>query len=218
LAGPNSPPPRRGIGPRAPRRGSRGRFRSSRRENQGFLRVPTSARMTAPRHFRGPSPFRLPSESDSARCPQLPEKRKSRWNAGLRMARPGLEPGTPRFSGVLPLRLNPGELQGFPPVVERSGASGFSRTLRTFSRRYGRRWGPSAFSLRLASARPASASAPPATDTIARDSLSCAHWAGWIAQGGLPRGKESLADRLWTLVARPWRALRGSKMIIPWPQ
>ena len=37
-------------------------------------------------------------------CPnkaQLPssKKRKSRWNAGLRMARPGLEPGTPRFSG-----------------------------------------------------------------------------------------------------------------------
>ena len=28
-------------------------------------------------------------------------KTKSRWNAGLRMARPGLEPGTPRFSVVI---------------------------------------------------------------------------------------------------------------------
>jgi hypothetical protein len=48
----------------------------------------------------GPSPFRLPFESDSARRSQLPEKGKSRWNAGFRMARPGLEPGTPRFSVV----------------------------------------------------------------------------------------------------------------------
>ena len=29
-----------------------------------------------------------------------PQRRKSRWNTGFRMARPGLEPGTPRFSGA----------------------------------------------------------------------------------------------------------------------
>ena len=28
------------------------------------------------------------------------EKKESRWYAGLQMARPGLEPGTPRFSVV----------------------------------------------------------------------------------------------------------------------
>ena len=32
--------------------------------------------------------------------PDHPKRGKSRWNAGLQMARPGLEPGTPRFSVV----------------------------------------------------------------------------------------------------------------------
>ena len=36
-----------------------------------------------------------------------PKRRKSHWNAGLRMARPGLEPGTPRFSVcALPTELS----------------------------------------------------------------------------------------------------------------
>jgi hypothetical protein len=37
-------------------------------------------------------------------------KEKSRWNAGLRMARPGLEPGTPRFSVVRYRRSNGAEI------------------------------------------------------------------------------------------------------------
>jgi hypothetical protein len=74
----------------------------------------------------GPSPFRLPFESDSARRSQLPEKGKSRWNAGFRMARPGLEPGTPRFSVVAQTVSNTGErpgIQRFPVVASRRARS-----------------------------------------------------------------------------------------------
>ena len=44
-----------------------------------------------------PVPNRVPKAAFSL---SFPKRRKSRWNAGLRMARPGLEPGTPRFSVV----------------------------------------------------------------------------------------------------------------------
>jgi hypothetical protein len=66
------------------------------------------------------------------------------------MARPGLEPGTPRFSVVLPLRLNLRIfpiLQGISRVLRIARASGFSRILRPFGGRYGRRRASSAFSL-----------------------------------------------------------------------
>jgi hypothetical protein len=61
------------------------------------------------------------------------------------MARGGLEPPTPRFSVVLPLRLSWADLQDFLFTLGGSHASGLSRTLRPFSLRYGPRWGPWAF-------------------------------------------------------------------------
>ena len=63
------------------------------------------------------------------------------------MARPGLEPGTPRFSVVRPMNLNPAELQELPGANGADRASEPSRILRSFPRRYGRRRRPSAFSL-----------------------------------------------------------------------
>ena len=44
----------------------------------------------------GSVPNRVPNE----RSTRTIRKEKSRWTSGLRMARPGLEPGTPRFSVV----------------------------------------------------------------------------------------------------------------------
>ena len=70
------------------------------------------------------------------------------------MARPGLEPGTPRFSVVRSLGLNPVDLQGIQPARPISRASGLSRTLRPFGGRYGRWCGPSAFSSGASSAGP----------------------------------------------------------------
>jgi hypothetical protein len=61
------------------------------------------------------------------------------------MARPGLEPGTPRFSVVRPSGLNTGDLQGMPRRLAWFPVSVFSRTLRSFPPGYGRRRGPSAF-------------------------------------------------------------------------
>jgi hypothetical protein len=63
------------------------------------------------------------------------------------MARRGLEPGTPRFSVVRSRYLNPIYFQGISSLLATSAASAFSRTLRPFAGRYGRRLGPSAFSL-----------------------------------------------------------------------
>ena len=62
------------------------------------------------------------------------------------MARPGLEPGTPRFSVVCSCRSSPAYLRGIPLVSAASSVSGFSRTFRAFAGRYGRRRGSSAFS------------------------------------------------------------------------
>jgi hypothetical protein len=62
------------------------------------------------------------------------------------MARPGLEPGTPRFSVVLLCRSSPLHLQGKGHCSAASAMSGLSRTLRTFPGRYGRRRSSSAFS------------------------------------------------------------------------
>ena len=62
------------------------------------------------------------------------------------MARPGLEPGTPRFSVVRPSRLNIAVLQEILVAGGMFSESGFSRTLRPFPRRYGRWRGSSAFS------------------------------------------------------------------------
>jgi hypothetical protein len=64
------------------------------------------------------------------------------------MARPGLEPGTPRFSVVFPCRSRVLDLHGIATEVASSIASTFSRILRSFSERYGRRRGSSAFSSR----------------------------------------------------------------------
>jgi hypothetical protein len=64
------------------------------------------------------------------------------------MARPGLEPGTPRFSVVRPFRLNTCGLQGISLHWRMRRVSGLSRTLRSFRRGYGRRQGASAFSQR----------------------------------------------------------------------
>jgi hypothetical protein len=61
------------------------------------------------------------------------------------MARRGLEPGTPRFSVVRSRYLNPIYFQGISSLLATSAASAFSRTLRPFAGRYGRRLGPSAF-------------------------------------------------------------------------
>jgi hypothetical protein len=63
------------------------------------------------------------------------------------MARPGLEPGTPRFSVVLPYSLNPSDLQAILVVIQGSRAFVLSQILRPFRGRYGRRQGRSAFSL-----------------------------------------------------------------------
>jgi hypothetical protein len=62
------------------------------------------------------------------------------------MARPGLEPGTPRFSVVRPSRLKPTSLQRIPWILAMRTASAFSRTLRSYPRRYGRWRGSAAFS------------------------------------------------------------------------
>jgi hypothetical protein len=48
-----------------------------------------------------------------------PKRRKSRWNAGSRMARPGLEPGTPRFSVVRSRLSNGRELPANKPISVR---------------------------------------------------------------------------------------------------
>ena len=63
------------------------------------------------------------------------------------MARPGLEPGTPRFSVVRPCRLNVVCLQRILVGQWSSRASGLPRILRSFPLGYGRRREPSAFSL-----------------------------------------------------------------------
>jgi hypothetical protein len=48
------------------------------------------------------------------------------------MARPGLEPGTPRFSVVRPAHLNSLDLQEIPWLLAQPGRSALSRTLRSF--------------------------------------------------------------------------------------
>ena len=63
------------------------------------------------------------------------------------MARGGLEPPTPRFSVVLRCSPCSGDLQAIPVILQVSRVSAFSRTLRPFRGGYGRRQGPSAFSL-----------------------------------------------------------------------
>ena len=84
----------------------------------------------------------LPPSASVARLP-----RKNRLLArGSVMARPGLEPGTPRFSVVRPSRLNLARLQGITWLLAMYTASAFPRTLRPVPRRYGRRRGSSAFS------------------------------------------------------------------------
>ena len=65
---------------------------------------------------------------------------------GLRMARPGLEPGTPRFSVVLARRSSSVDLQGIRTILAALRPSTLSRILRAFSGPYGRRMRPSAFS------------------------------------------------------------------------
>jgi hypothetical protein len=64
------------------------------------------------------------------------------------MARPGLEPGTPRFSVVHPRRSSSACLQRLSMIRAAGCVSRFSRTLRRFSGGYGRRGGSSAFSQR----------------------------------------------------------------------
>jgi hypothetical protein len=63
-------------------------------------------------------------------------------------ARPGLDPGTPRFSIVISCRSSVLDLQGIATESASSTTSTFSRILRSFSERYGRRRGSSAFSSR----------------------------------------------------------------------
>ena len=66
---------------------------------------------------------RQPGAQSSAQTGALgasPEKKKSRWNAGLRMARPGLEPGKPRlFQSLVGISLTAAQclqLSGLSPA------------------------------------------------------------------------------------------------------
>jgi hypothetical protein len=69
-------------------------------ENQVFVRVSRSPSGRPRAGCAGRLLFVSHSRARFDDPQQVPEKRKSRCNAGLRMARPGLEPGTPRFSVV----------------------------------------------------------------------------------------------------------------------
>jgi hypothetical protein len=62
------------------------------------------------------------------------------------VARPGLEPGTPRFSVVRPLTSASVRFAGNSLSLATFRRPAFSRTLRSFPERYGRRRGSSAFS------------------------------------------------------------------------
>ena len=61
-----------------------------------------------------------------------PKTRKSAWNAGLRMARPGLEPGTPRFSVVEQNLSNNGGIPANVRVRAWRWRRSDSRKLRSF--------------------------------------------------------------------------------------
>jgi hypothetical protein len=85
------------------------------------------------------------SEPSNA-CHRYPENPASMRDSAPEMARPGLEPGTPRFSVVRSCHWSSADLQGFPADQSRSSGLGFSRILRSFLGEKGRRRGPSAFS------------------------------------------------------------------------
>jgi hypothetical protein len=81
------------------------RTESNRRRSRVVLisnRTPKPARALGSRANTMTPDRRLGAQSSAQWTldPDHPKRRKSRWNAGLRMARPGLEPGTPRFSVV----------------------------------------------------------------------------------------------------------------------
>ncbi len=77
-----------------------------------------------------------------------PKRRKSRWNAGLRMARPGLEPGTPRFSVVGRNPSNNAEKPAVLRYLDRRDHQPDVRKLRSFVAdwgtrlRFGTQWVP----------------------------------------------------------------------------
>jgi hypothetical protein len=76
-----------------------------------------------------------------------PKRRKSGWNAGLRMARPGLEPGTPRFSVVGAEASNWPEAAANRWVPSRRQMRGDCRKKRSFAVDLGTQVGPGAQSL-----------------------------------------------------------------------
>ena len=78
--------------------GNRGRFDSRRRETPVSMRA--RARPIGPRRlFSGAqAQIRPRSSADFKRTPSRPQNGQSTNHAGSGMARPGLDPGTPRFS------------------------------------------------------------------------------------------------------------------------
>jgi hypothetical protein len=97
------------LEPTRPRRGNRGRFRSSRPGQDVFVRVPraqSAAARLVPPAISLSSPIQ---EGD----PTRPARYRKRENPApmrvVAVARPGLEPGTPRFSVVRSKRSNSGE-------------------------------------------------------------------------------------------------------------
>jgi hypothetical protein len=92
----------------------------------------------------GPRPPKI--DLNAPPKPTKKRRRKRRFAGASEVARPGLEPGTPRFSVVRPAHLNSFDLQGIRWLLTQSRGSGLSRTLRSFPGGYGRRRHPSAFS------------------------------------------------------------------------
>jgi len=82
------------------------------------------------------------------------------------MARPGLEPGTPRFSALPPRRSSSCHLQAIPPILAVAIVSRFSRNVRPFLGRYGRRAPSSAFSRRHRPHRRTNERQPLAEDVV----------------------------------------------------
>jgi hypothetical protein len=122
------------------------------------------------------------------------------------MARPGLEPGTPRFSVVLAWCLSSTNLQGISATPAALHLSTLSRILRAFSGRYGRRMRSSAFSwtgVRLTVCRVV-VSAVAGSNLVAHPVLSRLR-----ARPAQPRLAHGAGDaETWTRSAASWMAER----------
>jgi hypothetical protein len=117
--------------PERPRRGSRGRVRSSRPEIQVLVRVP---RRAADGRARGPPAVSLSSpirDRDSTRGGGY-RKRELLQYAEREVARPGLEPGTPRFSAVEQNLSNSGGIPANTPFSVGLSRGADHRKLRSF--------------------------------------------------------------------------------------